>query len=73
MIHICDECGKPIVSEWFWKRWNNGKIVFVCNRCAANMIDDRSCNGLISICGGEQDGKDNNKNVVVNMECRSGN
>ena len=59
----CDECGETITSELYWKRWYNGKRVAVCNRCAANMIDDRSCNGLVYVNRGENDAKDGTENM----------
>ena len=52
---ICDECGRVISESLYWRRWYNGKIVYVCNRCAACMIDDRSVNGLVYVNGGDSD------------------
>ena len=44
---ICNECGKRITSREYWRRWDNGKIVFVCDKCARSMIDEHTTNGLM--------------------------
>ena len=46
---ICSECRKKITSREYWRRWDDGKIVFVCDRCAKSMIDERSANGLMMV------------------------
>ena len=46
---VCAECRKRITSREYWRRWDDGKIVFVCNRCAKSMIDERSANGLMMV------------------------
>lgn len=46
---ICDYCNKPISSWLYWNRYRNGKKVFVCNKCAANLINDQTINGLLLV------------------------
>ena len=46
---ICSECRKRIRSRQYWRRYDDGKIVFVCNKCAKSMIDERSANGLMMV------------------------
>ena len=46
---ICHYCGDPICSRQYWRRWDDGKIVFICNKCAKSMIDERSANGLMMV------------------------
>ena len=38
---FCNECGKRITSREYWRKWEDGKIVFVCDKCARSMIDYR--------------------------------
>ena len=45
---ICSECKNKITSRLYWRRWDNGKIVFVCNKCAKSMIDEHTANGLMT-------------------------
>ena len=46
---ICSECRKPIRSREYWRRYEDGRTVFVCNKCARSMIDERSANGLMMV------------------------
>ena len=46
---ICSECKNKITSRLYWRKWDNGKIVFVCNKCAKSMMDERSANGLMMV------------------------
>lgn len=46
---ICSECRKRIRSRQYWRRWDDGRIVFICNKCAKSMIDERSANGLMMV------------------------
>lgn len=53
---VCGYCNKRINSRFYWKRWRNGKQVFVCNRCARGLINERTSNGLKLVIG-EKRGK----------------
>lgn len=57
----CDECGKPITDDWFWKY--PCKEVYVCQKCARAMFDPRTPFPLIWIAAPKCDG-----NAVV---CRN--
>ena len=46
---ICSECRKRIRSRQYWRRYDDGRIVFVCNKCAKSMIDERNDCGLIMV------------------------
>ena len=46
---ICSECKNKITSRLYWRKWDNGKIVFVCNKCAKSMIDEHTANGLMTV------------------------
>ena len=46
---ICYECRKRITSRLYWRHWDNGKIVFICNKCAAAMVDEHGINGLMFV------------------------
>lgn len=55
---MCAECGKRIRSREYWRRWENGKIVFVCNKCALSRIDGRSAHGLMLVMNPANDEED---------------
>ena len=46
---VCSECRKPIRSREYWRRWDDGRIVFVCDKCARSMVDGRTANGLMMV------------------------
>ena len=46
---ICSECRKKITSREYWRRWDDGRIVFVCNKCARSMVDEHTTNGLMMV------------------------
>ena len=52
---ICSECGKQIPTSVrsYWKRYRNGEPVYVCNDCAACMVDERTTNELVLVIGEE--------------------
>lgn len=55
---ICSECRKKITSREYWRRWDDGRIVFVCNTCARSMMDERSANGLMMVVAEDSDDSD---------------
>lgn len=48
-MNVCDYCNKPIRSLTYWRRTRNGKKEFVCNKCAAMMVDERTINDLLIV------------------------
>ena len=46
---ICHYCCKPIRSREYWRRFDDGKTVFVCNKCARSMVDEHTANGLMMV------------------------
>ena len=46
---IFSECRKRIRSRQYWRRYDDGRIVFICNKCAKSMIDERTANGLMMV------------------------
>lgn len=46
---ICSECRKKITTRQYWRRYDGGRTVFVCDKCARSMIDERSANGLMMV------------------------
>ena len=52
----CDECGKPITEEWFWKYPR--REVYVCQKCARAMLDPYTPFPLIWIAAPKCDGNE---------------
>lgn len=48
---ICSECGEPITTRDYWKRYREGKTLYICNYCASCMIDEHTSNGLLLVIG----------------------
>ena len=48
---VCDYCKRPIMSRYYFKKWRNGERVFVCERCAYGLINERTINGLVLVIG----------------------
>ena len=39
---VCVDCGKPITSREFWRRYHEGEKEYYCDKCAYSHMDERS-------------------------------
>ena len=68
----CCECGKPLTG-WYWYRRridtdfdtmiSTEHIERYCFDCAAGLIDERSCNGLLIACTDKEEVKKYNNAI----------